>query len=196
MKRHIPLLDRSILDSPDCIWIVPGAFATICDKIEEVLARRDPDLRQNAGNLYLLTPSGPIRIDARRLQLRASSVADFYDLARDDLVDPPLKYFSALLRKGVWSFPQLEVEPKGERVPTKKPSRGKGRPTGSGSIAADDALVQQALEMMRTGKATTVHDAARQLAQKAGGYGTLESKIDRLRRKIKKAEKTRASQVG
>ena len=107
MKRHIPLLDRSILDSPDCIWIVPGAFATICDKIEEVLARRDPELRQNAGNLYLLTPSGPIRIDARHLQLRASNVAEFYDHARDDLVDPPLKYFSALLRKGVWSFPQL-----------------------------------------------------------------------------------------
>jgi hypothetical protein len=89
------------------IWLMPGLLESICDKIEEVLTKRDPQVRQEAGRLYVLTPDGPLRADPHLLRLRAMRVAFFIDAAKNKLVDPPLKYFDALVRKGTWRFPQL-----------------------------------------------------------------------------------------
>ena len=92
------------------IWLMPGFLEWVCDQIEEVLAARDPQVRQRAGRLCVLTPDGPIRADAHLLRLRAMRVAFFIN-AQNRLVDPPLKYFAALLRKGTWRFPQLIGDP-------------------------------------------------------------------------------------
>jgi hypothetical protein len=89
------------------IWIMPGVLESICDQIEAVLAALDSEVRQHDGRLYVLTPDGPVRADAHLLRLRAMRVAFFIDAAKNRLVDPPLKYFAALVRKGTWRFPQL-----------------------------------------------------------------------------------------
>jgi hypothetical protein len=93
-------------------------------------------------------------------------------------------------------IPRASIDGIWRKASKKKSSRGRGRPRGSGSIASDGRLVQRALEMMETGSARPARDAARKLAPKAAGYGSTASKIDRLRRKIKAEEKTRAAQVG
>ena len=59
--------------------------------------------------------------------------------------------------------------------------RGGGRPTGSGSWqVADEPLVDEMDNMIKTGKAKSPNDAARILADRASGSGTLASKQSRL----------------
>jgi hypothetical protein len=86
---------------------MPGLLEWVCDEIEEVLAARDPEVRRRAGCLSVLTPrlvqSGQMLVSCAR---RAMWVA-FLIAAQNRGVDPPLKYFAALLRKGTWRFPQL-----------------------------------------------------------------------------------------
>ena len=58
---------------------------------------------------------------------------------------------------------------------------GGGRPTGSGSWqVADEPLVDEMDSMIKTGKAKSPNDAARLLADRASGSGTLVSKQSRL----------------
>jgi hypothetical protein len=45
--------------------------------------------------------------EIEEVRLRTMWVALFIDAAQNRLVDPPLKYFAALIRKGTWRFPQL-----------------------------------------------------------------------------------------
>ena len=83
----------------DAVCVISIALESICDQIEEVLAERDPEVRQRAGRLLVLAPDGPIRADAHLLRLRTMRVALFIHAAQKRL-DRPLKYFAALLRKG------------------------------------------------------------------------------------------------
>ena len=63
-----------------------------------------------------------------------------------------------------------------------KARRG-GRPRGSGSWrAADRDLLKKMSQLIKSGSAKSPNDAARQLAEKAQGSGTLESKQSRLAR--------------
>ena len=58
---------------------------------------------------------------------------------------------------------------------------GGGRPTGSGSWqVADELLLDEMDNMIKTGKAKSPNDAARLLADRASGSGTLVSKQTRL----------------
>ena len=60
----------------------------------------------------------------------------------------------------------------------------KGRPRGSGSLAVEDEpLVNEMCELIDEEKARSPHDAARQVAERASGGGTLDSKIRRLERR-------------
>ena len=58
---------------------------------------------------------------------------------------------------------------------------GGGRPTGSGSWqVADELLLDEMDNMIKTGRAKSPNDAARILADRASGSGTLASKQSRL----------------
>ncbi len=64
------------------------------------------------------------------------------------------------------------------------PKRKRGRPKGTGSWEAADApLVDEMDDLLKARKAKSPTDAARQLAGKAQGEGSPESKITRLRKR-------------
>lgn len=67
-----------------------------------------------------------------------------------------------------------------------KPAQARrGRRKGSGSYdKSDSILINEMQTMISNGDATSPNDAARQLAPKAKGYGTVESKQTRLVRKF------------
>jgi hypothetical protein len=70
------------------------------------------------------------------------------------------------------------------RPPSNRPNRLRGRPKGSGSLAPkDEPLVAKMDELLSSGQATSVQNAATSLAKIAAGSGTLESKRDRLVRR-------------
>ncbi len=63
-----------------------------------------------------------------------------------------------------------------------------GRPPGSGSWRdADQELILEMRELIKAKKAKSPNDAARLVASKAPGAGSIDSKRDRLRRGYKKA---------
>jgi hypothetical protein len=62
-----------------------------------------------------------------------------------------------------------------------------GRPTGSGSWqVADEPLLDEMYNMIKTGMAKSPNDAARLLADRASGSGTLASKQTRLANRYRK----------
>jgi hypothetical protein len=96
------------------IYLCDGDLPEKVDEIEAVLVERDPLICQRDGVLYVDLPGGPARANAALLRIRTMRVAHFYklDLTRRVYikpVDPPLRYFGALLRKGEWKFPPLKT---------------------------------------------------------------------------------------
>jgi hypothetical protein len=80
---------------------------------------------------------------------------------------------------------ETSVQSKGVVEPASaKPSR-RGRPLGSGSNAvADRTLALKALELRTAGVARSDNEAARMVASAAGGAGTTDSKVRRVRASI------------
>ena len=98
-------------DQVGTVWLREGALFQVCAEIEAKLVSQDPALFQRAGAIYLSAPGGLIKVDADLLRLRATRVIRFMKFNRQGnivYVDPPLKYFAALLRKRDWKFPFLE----------------------------------------------------------------------------------------
>jgi hypothetical protein len=95
------------------IYLFEGSLPAAVREIEALLAERDPRICQKNGAIYVNLEGGPVRATAALLRTRAMHLADFYKPIgppRDGvkLVDPPLKYFHALLHKGEWGFPILD----------------------------------------------------------------------------------------
>lgn len=88
-------------------------------------------------------------------------------------------------RRILVSEADLETALKGSTRPGRK-----GRPRGSGSLVEDDKwLVDQMCELIKSGRAGSVHDAACQVADHAKGGGTFDSKVRRLERRYSKFDK-------
>lgn len=68
--------------------------------------------------------------------------------------------------------------------PTQVPSPA-GWPLRGGWGVADEPLIERGMGMVTSGAARSAHDAARELAPEAQGHGSIESKIDRLGRRIR-----------
>jgi hypothetical protein len=69
-------------------------------------------------------------------------------------------------------------------APEKPMTRTRGRPKGS-AIASDEGLINEAIQLIRDGKANSPTDAARQVSSRAVGASD-SANFDRLRRKIKR----------
>jgi hypothetical protein len=93
------------------ILLTEGSLDVIVGQIEAALVAHDKAIRQHQGALYLKTPEGLREATAELLRLRAMQAVGFYRYRKGNSedVDPPLKYFTALLRKGTWGFPQLDA---------------------------------------------------------------------------------------
>ena len=95
----------------ETIWLFDGNLDAIVQGIEDALVAHDPEIFQRDGALYWLGASGPAKADAHLLRLRAMRIASFLGRRSKNgwkqEVDPPLKYFLALLRKRDWKFPLL-----------------------------------------------------------------------------------------
>ena len=90
-----------------------GAMLETCDEIEAGLVAHDGEIFQSNGCLYWKPAHGPpVKANAALLRVRAMRVARFtrwsFKLSFFVPVDPPLKYFQALLHKGEWRFPTLD----------------------------------------------------------------------------------------
>ena len=74
---------------------------------------------------------------------------------------------------------------------TPSQQKRKGRPLGSGSLAKlDEPLLNEMHRKITAGEATSIHAAARAVADKANGGGTYDSKVRRLeKRYIKKSDR-------
>ena len=105
------MADQEAESEKAVIYIFPGLLAQTVDRIEEVLLERDAGLFQHNGAIYWRPAEGPPRkATAQLLRLKTAQVAEFLRPARRsgyEGIDPPLKYFEALLRKGEWKFPIL-----------------------------------------------------------------------------------------
>ncbi len=96
-------------------------------------------------------------------------------------------------RKALRAFAESKNQRPDFLFDTLRPQEGatkgsKGRPKGTGSFAAPDAiLVNEMSSLLNNGKAKSVHDAASQLADKAVGNSVFESKVKRLMRRYKES---------
>ena len=97
------------------IYLSKGDLLSAVEQIERLLIEHDPQVFQRGGAIYLKSVTGrPVRATAQMLRLRTMAFANFYVIGPesrfDELtaIDPPLKYFSALLHKGEWEFPLLD----------------------------------------------------------------------------------------
>jgi len=84
----------------------------ICERIEAAFVANDAELLQDRGTILWKSPHGLVKADAALLRLRAMRIATFMKVNRRirrlEILDPELKYFTALLRKGEWKFPHLD----------------------------------------------------------------------------------------
>jgi hypothetical protein len=96
----------------DIIWMDDRNLLQICEEIEGNLVANDPQLFQCRGAIVWRSPHGVVKADAAFLRVRAMRIATFMKIdrrtQRAELVDPPLKCFTALLRKGEWKFLHLD----------------------------------------------------------------------------------------
>jgi hypothetical protein len=100
------------------ILFAGGNLLRIADQIEEALVAGDKELFQKKGAIQWKSPNGIVKANATLLRVRAMRVVEFVQYkagTRPFLgryypveVDPPIKYFTALLAKGVWAFPELD----------------------------------------------------------------------------------------
>jgi hypothetical protein len=74
----------------------------------------------------------------------------------------------------------------GESRPSLRTPR-KGRPKGSGAYSKQDKpLIAEMASLIKTGTATSIHNAAQRVAERAVGGGTFDSRVRRLERGFKK----------
>jgi hypothetical protein len=66
----------------------------------------------------------------------------------------------------------------------------RGRPFGSGWLSSDQPLLREMARLIATGKASSPYNAAHQVASKAAGGGTLESRVRRLERRYSTSNKS------
>lgn len=104
-------------DKSDCSCVAPyillsdNTLIGVCNEIEDALVRGDPELLQHNGQLYWKSSGGLVKVDATLLRIRAMKIVSFAKRARRtgrlEFVDPPLKYFHALLRMRGWRFAHI-----------------------------------------------------------------------------------------
>lgn len=107
-----------------------------------------------------------------------------------------ITFISTYDRVGPWRNVHVEREgleklfgkqlPQGGKVDASTSKKRRGRPPGAGSYGELDLLlVEKGIKMVETGKVASPQEAARQLSGDAYGAGTLESKTDRIARRIR-----------
>lgn len=114
----MPFVELARADAMREIYLRGGDLPIVVNTIESLLTAHDPHIRQHQSRLYDISTGRPVRMTSALLRLRTMQLAQFYKQRGRRRhfwpLDPPLKYFDALLRKGDWAFPQLLVDSGGE----------------------------------------------------------------------------------
>jgi hypothetical protein len=113
-------------------------------------------------------------------------------LLKEGLVDPPLGMFHPEERATIFisehDFQRLKAEQATKQEAAPPP--GRGRKKGAGSYAAIDLpLLNEMKELILSRRAASPEEAARMLAKKAHGFGSEESKTERLAKRYRKRER-------